>query len=131
MKFGLGPFYIDFTVQDLKDIYKLVRQGLDDIKAKQIYQQEDEYTIAVIDDRYRQTGYIVDYGRVRCSFKQLREDFDLMSNIDLHLLMPTPMLSEMFVGEIKDRLIESHGYLSGYESDTPDLKDFDIVLNFK
>lgn len=110
-------FEISFDVIDLcRDIENISQKIFKSIDSH----IKKRFTICVIDKRYIDTGYIIEYGTIYLS----KSDF---KNLDFNRLytIQGDILPEIFDPSI---LIDYSGELNGYEDDTPELKDFNFCL---
>lgn len=125
MKIGYKDFWVEFSIKDVSlKLIEAVRKynNKEDITSTRIF------TIALIDDRYDMTRYIIDYGKIECSLEELDwVDFSHLYQLEGPIILQ-PTLKDLFIGEAADILIESMGPLYDYEQDTPELNTFDIVI---
>lgn len=121
MKITYKGVTIEFDTTTLKEkskeLFKKLYNEIDNAIVK-------DYTIALIDDRYAKTGYIIEHGVIHIS----KNDLDSI-HITLKDVLEHPF-GGMLLEDVFDNkcLIKSSGELNGYEDDTPELSSFDIVI---
>lgn len=122
MKIEYNGFAIEFGINDIKEglniLISLLKGSITRFNTNKIH----DFNVALIDKRYELNGYIISYGVIRTSAKKLKEILD-----KLELTSGTFMLEDIFNEKI---LIKNSGELNGYEPDTPELSDMDIVIRF-
>lgn len=113
----INDFEMDFDITELCHEIKSVSQKIFKSIDSHI---KKRFTICVIDKRYIDTGYIIEYGTIYLS----KSDF---KNLDFNRLytIQGDILPDIFDPNI---LIDYSGELNGYEDDTPELKDFNFCL---
>lgn len=119
MKFGFKDLWIDI---DTKDAYKYLNEQLDLLCdwGKDHFVKK-EIKIAFIDDRYQLTGYIISYGILYLTKHQLQ------TILKHHRYWQIGCEDFLTQEEYQYVLYDSHE-LSGYELDTPELCEFDIII---
>ena len=112
MRIGYGDLWVDITKDDITIIRNTLNLVLSKIKDSIVKQ---EFKVCEVDGVYYTTGYISEYHKLRCTKNQL-----------INLL-------EKDVYNIKNSkyIIFTSGELSGFESDTPDISEYDIIIDWK
>lgn len=121
MKITYKGVTIEFDTTTLKEkskeLFKKLCNEIDNAIVK-------DYTIALIDDRYAKTGYIIEHGVIHISKNDL-EPIRIAPETIPKYLSGGMLLEDIFDTK---HLIKSSGELNGYEDDTPELSSFNIVI---
>lgn len=119
----IGP--ITINNQDLIKLWDVSHKIFKSVKSAITSMLPKNLNVCLIDERYKETGFIKETGKIKCSIKELEKILNQPLQVVNSFRADYGIdLKNIFNDEV---LIESSSELTGYESLTVD--DFDIIIN--
>lgn len=120
MKITISPTGITAGF-DLADCKKELKKFLPKIKQYWKNAIPRKYSIALVDDRYTITGYIIQWGIIKISLKKLKRILKQHCKTTVNAFSLTDIFNKKFFSYLSDEL-------TGYENDTPNTFDIHIEI---